>query len=81
MRYRKRAAAVLLIILCITGCDEQAKTAQGLEPDQGSPAPLAVSTAFLKPAELAEPIFVTGTVLAPRSTGITPLAGGRIDEI
>jgi RND family efflux transporter MFP subunit len=81
MRTTKWASTALLITLFITGCDQQGKITQDLETAQANPAPLPVYTAFLEPAELAEPIFVTGTILALKSTDIAPLVGGLIEEI
>lgn len=81
MRYSKQVSTALVMILLITGCSEGDKVSNDPMSAQATSSPLSVSTVVLEPTALTEPIFVTGTILALKSTDIAPLVGGLIDEI
>lgn len=51
----------------------------GEAPDSSSP--VTVTTATPEYLSLSEPIFVTGTIHARRTTNITPMVGGLIEEV
>jgi len=66
----------------LTGCDGDPPSDErrvGKTPDTSSP--VNVTTAIPEYISLSEPIFVTGTILARRTTNITPMVGGLIEEI
>lgn len=82
MRYIKQTVGALVAAAMLMGCDAQPPmdtTSREMAPQASSP--VAVTTVTPELAELAEPIFVTGTILARRSTNISPMVGGLIEEI
>lgn len=83
---RKRFVIVTLcgaiVPLLLAGCDGEPpgeKSMVGEAPDSSSP--VTVTTATPEYLSLSEPIFVTGTIHARRTTNITPMVGGLIEEV
>jgi RND family efflux transporter MFP subunit len=66
----------------LTGCDSEPPSEERkAEKTPATSSPVNVTTASPEYTNLSEPIFVTGTVLARRTTSITPMVGGLIEEI
>jgi RND family efflux transporter MFP subunit len=73
---------ILLATSMLTGCDgEPPGSERKAETTPDTSSPVNVTTATPEYTSLSEPIFVTGTVLARRTTSITPMVGGLIEEI
>lgn len=76
------ALFVILAIAISAGCDRKPSSGErnaGTTPDTSSS--VNVTTATPESISLSEPIFVTGTILARRTTNITPMVGGLIEEV
>jgi RND family efflux transporter MFP subunit len=82
MRYIKQTVGALVAAAMLMGCDAQPQMgAASPETAPQASSPVAVTTVVPELAELSEPIFVTGTIIARRSTNISPMVGGLIEEI
>ena len=82
MRYIMQTVGPILAAAILMGCDgepQNGTTSTGITPQPSSP--VVVVTTSPEIAALSEPIFVTGTILARRSTNISPMVGGLIEEI
>ena len=71
-----------VVVLCQSGCqrETQAQEAPRVEDEIVTPA-LSVVAINPQRAEIVEPIYVTGTVLAYKTTNLVPLVGGMVEEI
>lgn len=66
----------------LTGCDGEPPGERRTEEKASvSSSPVTVTTATPETVSLSEPILVTGTILARRTTSITPMVGGLIEEV
>ncbi|MEP4147059.1 MAG: efflux RND transporter periplasmic adaptor subunit [Halioglobus sp.] len=73
---------ILLATSMLAGCDGELSSHESkAETTPDTSSPVNVTTAMPEYTSLSEPIFVTGTVLARRTTSITPMVGGLIEEI
>jgi RND family efflux transporter MFP subunit len=82
MHYIIQTVSAVLAAAMLLSCDAEPqidKTSPETAPQSASPVEVTVATPEM--VELSEPIFLTGTVVARRTTNITPLVGGLIEEI
>jgi len=78
------ALAQFLIVMLLVGCDQVSEEPAPSEPiTEMNPVslPVRVSTIYPEQVDLVEPINVTGTVLAIKTTKIVPLVGGLVEEV
>lgn len=70
------ALVVIALIALQSGCDRETQAQEVPRIDDQSVAPvLKVVTISPKRTQIVEPIFVTGTVLAHKTTDLVPLVG------
>lgn len=77
MRYIMQTVGPILAAAILMGCDGEPQN--GTTSTETTPQPsstVVVVTTSPEIAALSEPIFVTGTILARRSTNISPMVGG-----
>ncbi len=80
MNTNRLMSLLTLVATIATGCNQADEPpAQGLISGPVTSTP--VSTALPTSAQLIEPIFSTGTVVAQKSTDLVPMVGGLIEEI
>lgn len=82
MHYPIQTVSVVLAAAILLSCNSEPKsekTSPETVPQSSSPIEVTIATPEI--VELSEPIFITGTILARRTTNITPLVGGLIEEI
>ncbi|MFK7974498.1 MAG: efflux RND transporter periplasmic adaptor subunit [Halioglobus sp.] len=76
------ALFTLLAVSIVAGCDSDPPSdGNKTETTPAKSLPVRVTLATPVYADLSEPIFVTGTILARRTTNVTPMVGGLIEEI
>ena len=72
------------MIVLVSGCDLMSEEPSSVQPIREVPAvvsPVRVTTFQPEQVDLVEPISVTGTVLAIKTTNIVPLVGGLVEEV
>ncbi len=74
---------LLLCLVCTiaSGCDVSSAESPQILMSEATVAAIRVEVLQPKQSEIVEPIFVTGTVLAVKTTDIVPLVGGMVEEI
>lgn len=74
---------LLLVSICAltTGCDVSSVEPALILVSEVNVSPIQVEVLRPKQSEIVEPIFVTGTVLAYKTTDIVPMVGGMVEEI
>lgn len=73
---------LLALLLCVVhaGCEQEPLLGHSDQPRPPAPA-LEFSAIGLERSEIMEPIYVTGTVLAYKTTDLVPMVGGMVEEI
>lgn len=73
----------LLFLVCtiVSGCDATSTDPTLMLVGEADVAPFQVEVLQPKQSKIVEPIYVTGTVLALKTTDIVPLVGGMVEEI
>lgn len=74
---------ILLFWACAiaSGCDISSADPVPVRVSKAEIAPIQVEVLRPKQSKIVEPIFVTGTVLAVKTTDIVPLVGGMVEQI
>lgn len=84
MSRRRHALAPFFMIGLLSGCDQLSEEPVAVQPVQEVArviTPVRVTTFHPEQVDLVEPINVTGTVLAIKTTNIVPLVGGLVEEV
>ena len=79
-------ACVHILWICVAlaqaGCRQESPVARsGADEVQSVASSLDLSVVSLEQSEVVEPIYVTGTVLAYKTTDLVPMVGGMVEEI